>query len=417
MVWGAIRREGDPSSIKESATWVYKGEGQGSYIHNTTVEYVGAGRGSYDKEVNVSYGAWRCRTCCLFLLLLLPILGFLIYWLWPRNTGFTEPHDCFSDYANWRNAWNQEKASYCCAQHGKGCGGPVYNCHAGYSNWYFGWSAHKKSWCCDHNSMGCPGTWHGSYHLETHVTHGVGHAQGRIYDCNAGFSNWKQGWSNSKQEWCCTHEKRGCMKYHCDGDASMWAAPQRQWCCGNFQKGCPQTTVSPLKCNAMCHLQGEGSKCIDRIHWTRDHVFGGKENSCELAYSKVQVECDVCRGCSIQDAGCQVHAVGKDPFDCNAALNNFFRAWSPEKKHWCCTKRGKGCEGTSPPAVDAGYGMVWKRVQVRGYWTWQAVHGHGVVSMPYDCHAGLQNWHTGWSAGKKGWCCQHQHLGCAGAHP
>lgn len=26
-----------------------------------------------------------------------------------------------------------------------------------------------------------------------------------------------------------------------------------------------------------------------------------------------------------QDAGCQVHAVGKDPFDCNAALNNFFR--------------------------------------------------------------------------------------------
>ena len=94
-----------------------------------------------------------------------------------------------------------------------------YNCHAGYSNWYFGWSAHKKSWRCDHNSMGCPGTWHGSYHLETHVTHGVGHAQGRIYDCNAGFSNWKQGWSNSKQEWCCTHEKRGCMKYHCDGDA------------------------------------------------------------------------------------------------------------------------------------------------------------------------------------------------------
>lgn len=28
----------------------------------------------------------------------------------------------------------------------------------------------------------------------------VGHAHGRIYDCNAGFSNWMQGWSDSKKE-------------------------------------------------------------------------------------------------------------------------------------------------------------------------------------------------------------------------
>ncbi|CAE7363580.1 unnamed protein product, partial [Symbiodinium pilosum] len=89
-------------------------------------------------------------------------------------------------------------------------------------------------------------------------------------------------------------------------------------------------------------------------------------------------------------------------------------AWSPEKKHWCCTKQGKGCEGKAPPAVDAGYGMVWKHVQVNGYWTWVAVHGHGQFSLPYDCHAGLANWHTGWSAGKKGWCCAHQQLGCGG---
>lgn len=101
-----------------------------------------------------------------------------------------------------------------------------------------------------------------------------------------------------------------------------------------------------------------------------------QENGCELAYSKVQVECDICRACTIQEkwccvrwhacfnmyyvfqipaisidfsclcmslhiqcifrssvhgqeAGCKVHAVAKDPFDCNAALNNFFRAL------WC----------------------------------------------------------------------------------
>ena len=30
----------------------------------------------------------------------------------------------------------------------------------------------------------------------------------------------------------------------------------------------------------------------------------------------LQVECDVCRACSVQAAGCQVHAVAQDPYDC-----------------------------------------------------------------------------------------------------
>ncbi|CAE7350960.1 unnamed protein product, partial [Symbiodinium sp. CCMP2456] len=115
------------------------------------------------------------------------------------------------------------------------------------------------------------------------------------------------------------------------------------------------------------------------------------------------------------EAGCEVQMSGSLPFDCNAALNNFYRAWAPAKKHWCCTKQGKGCEGHHPPSVDAGYGMVWKRVQVNGYWTWTAVHGHGHASLPYDCHAGLSNWHTGWSPGKKGWCCANGHAGCEGS--
>lgn len=44
----------------------------------------------------------------------------------PAEKKRAVPRPGFSDYANWRNAWNQEKASYCCAQHGKGCGGPVW---------------------------------------------------------------------------------------------------------------------------------------------------------------------------------------------------------------------------------------------------------------------------------------------------
>lgn len=31
-----------------------------------------------------------------------------------------------------------------------------------------------------------------------------------VYDCDAGFNNWKYGWSSAKQAWCCAHQKRGC---------------------------------------------------------------------------------------------------------------------------------------------------------------------------------------------------------------
>ncbi|CAK9102766.1 unnamed protein product [Durusdinium trenchii] len=312
--------------------------------------------------------------------------------------------------------WDANRAAWCCAEQGRGCplsapvlqetSDPTMHCFGSedaspVGSRYFGWSDHKKGWCCERQGMGCPGTWHGSYHISTHMVHGVGHAHGRIYDCNAGFSNWMQGWSDSKKDWCCKHNAKGCQKFHCSGSTGMWAADKREWCCANFQKACPRTTLSNLKCDALCRINGEDSKCIDRIHWVANHVFGSKDNKCALAYSKIQVDCDICRGCSIQDAGCEVQAAGRDPFDCNAALNNFFRAWSPEKKplgdkhrrslrQWCCTKRGKGCEGKAPPSVDAGAGMVWKHVQVNGYWTWQAVQGHGVVSAPYDCHAGAR---------------------------
>ncbi|CAJ1422711.1 unnamed protein product [Effrenium voratum] len=255
------------------------------------------------------------------------------------------------------------------------------------------------------------------YEHAEHTEGHVGTAHGRIYDCGAGYSNWMQGWSDSKKDWCCDKEKKGCVKYHCSGTESAWGAQQSAWCCENFQKACPKTTLSPQKCSTPCTIEGKTSTCIERIHWTADHVFNSKDEKCALAYSKVQVECDVCRACSIQEAGCSVHAAASDPFDCAAALNNFFRAWSPEKKHWCCTKQGRGCEGSSPPAVDAGAGMVWKHAKVNGYWTWQSVPAGSAPGTPsppppppkpYDCHAGVENAKSGWSVGKKDWCCDHE---------
>ena len=42
------------------------------------------------------------------------------------------------------------------------------------------------------------------------------------------------------------------------------------------------------------------------------------------------------------------------------------RAWSPEKKVWCCQNEQKGCQNPdTPPDCDAGAGMVWKHLGSR----------------------------------------------------
>ncbi|CAK9066403.1 unnamed protein product, partial [Durusdinium trenchii] len=41
---------------------------------------------------------------------------------------------------------------------------------------------------------------------------------------------------------------------------------------------------------------------------------------------------------------------------------------------------------------------------------------HVQVQHVYDCSAGYSNWMSGWSSGKKSWCCAHEQRGCPGSH-
>mmetsp|Transcript_3152 Transcript_3152/g.4524 ORF Transcript_3152/g.4524 Transcript_3152/m.4524 type:complete len:785 (+) Transcript_3152:52-2406(+) len=350
------------------------------------------------------------------------------------NTVVDSTYNCDNGFEHWHSLWSNSKKTWCCAHSHVGCPGHwekvvhvvhTYDCHAGFSNWYHGWSDKKKDWCCANKDMGCPGTWqHGKWHHHTVVihkeVHGVGHGG---YDCDAGASNWMQGWSAHKKDWCCQkgHDQY-CVKFHCHAEhanVASWSAEQRDFCCSNFQMGCKHTTLSPLGCDAQCVLHGESSSCKQRIDWTQEHVFGSKGNSCNLAYSKVQVECDVCRACSIEAAGCGEQGPGKAAFDCWAAYNNWCRAWSPAKKVWCCNEKKKGCQSPdTPPNCDAGAGKVWKKVFIHGVWSWEAQVAGGAISVqkPYACHAGLSNWNAGWSGAKKSWCCSHEQLGCPGYH-
>lgn len=59
----------------------------------------------------------------------------------------------------------------------------VYDCEAGFENWKYGWSSAKQSWCCSHKSKGCAGTWHGdglTKSIVTHVTEHVGHGHSYV---------------------------------------------------------------------------------------------------------------------------------------------------------------------------------------------------------------------------------------------
>ncbi|CAE8584760.1 unnamed protein product, partial [Polarella glacialis] len=120
---------------------------------------------------------------------------------------------------------------------------------------------------------------------------------------------------------------------------------------------------SPLGCATPCKWKGLTATCHHRILWAASNTYAHQLNACGQAYSRVQVECDVCLSCSIQAVGCKGLSTTSSPFDCDAGYNNWHAGWSQPKKDWCCSNAHKGCAAAA--------------------------------SLPYDCNAGLHNFHLG----------------------
>jgi len=368
----------------------------------------------------------------------------------------SQPYDCHAGYSNWQAGWSDSKKEFCCDHYKRGCPHVVslpFDCDAGFSNWQAGWSEPKKAWCCTHAQRGCfvatslPydcdagfSNWQAGWSEPkkawccTHAQRGCFVATSLPYDCDAGFSNWQAGWSEHKKAWCCNHAHRGCpvvaatsLPYDCDAGYSNWHAgwstPKKAWCCQHRQRGCPSTTLSPLGCHAACSWHGLTATCHDRIQYTATHEFAHEDNACGQAYSKVQVECDICRGCSLEASSCSglevtIHKPTSLPFDCAAGFSNWKAGWSQPKKAWCCTHEHKGCEVPASLPFDCAAGYFnWKIGWSQPKKTWCCAHEHRgcevSASLPYDCNAGYVNWKLGWSESKKTWCCHHEHKGCA----
>jgi len=138
----------------------------------------------------------------------------------PPTPGTPPPKgDPFNCAVGAEASWKPDKKAWCCQVHHK-CGQPAplppvvppviqpiiprpqpdpYNCADGFANWQAGWSAPKKVWCCAHHGKGCGGG--GCAPVGTTSPQ---------YDCNAGFANWVAGWSIPKKAWCCANAGKGC---------------------------------------------------------------------------------------------------------------------------------------------------------------------------------------------------------------
>merc|ERR550532_3579152 len=93
----------------------YVGNGQGSYVQETTYKYVGYG-GDFDVIRQRRDFTCIITTCCL-----LPLLLLLLWWLLSGLFTTSLPFDCSQGVANWRLLWSDEKMQYCCMTTGMGC--------------------------------------------------------------------------------------------------------------------------------------------------------------------------------------------------------------------------------------------------------------------------------------------------------
>ena len=86
---------------------------------------------------------------------------------------------------------------------------------------------------------------------------------------------------------------------------------------------------------------------IPPTQWSSDS-FGMVKSSC-LSFGTNDTLLSTPDPCSVgttratapgcKAAGCGEQGPGKEAFDCNAALGNWCRAWSPSKKVWCCNNQ------------------------------------------------------------------------------
>eukprot|EP00429_Kryptoperidinium_foliaceum_P101096 CAMPEP_0176248306 /NCGR_PEP_ID=MMETSP0121_2-20121125/33400_1 /TAXON_ID=160619 /ORGANISM="Kryptoperidinium foliaceum, Strain CCMP 1326" /LENGTH=334 /DNA_ID=CAMNT_0017587983 /DNA_START=146 /DNA_END=1150 /DNA_ORIENTATION=+ len=153
------------------------------------------------------------------------------------------------------------------------------------------------------------------------------------FDCSAAAKSWWKEWSREKQRYCCD----------LTSGASVAPLPQ-----GRSSTGSPSIARRPCALGA----QATGARDVQGV------------------------------GCSAAGAEAVPPAAA---FECQAREGAWARAWSQEKKDWCCRTAKVGCPASAASASEAG-------------------------TSEFYCSS--KNGFSAWSAEHRHWCCQHAGMGC-----
>lgn len=237
----------------------------------------------------------------------------------------------------------------------------AYDCDDGYSNWKDGWDDGKQAWCCLHVSRACP------------LTTSAAATSTRPPDCTSGFADWENLWDEGKKAWCCLHKHRACP------EAS--SSTTRTTTVPTTTFAAPTTTTvlltsvlptSASDCTNQCFLDGKLATCEERIVQTAAESFMDHQDACAAAQRQLVHRCPTCAGCSLEPEGCAQRAAAVldgQPLD-------------------------EATAAPTPAPVATTPTTVLTTTQY------------------YDCDAGFSMWNVAWSEPKQRWCCSTRGRAC-----
>jgi len=308
--------------------WNHVGAGRGGYEKSPQYIYTGEGVGDYDQEVQASLGnsCSRIPTCCIgtCAVLMFATALFIGYAALTRGKDVSNNGDLESDVAAAEDRSDNV---------GSGNAGTVitarYDCEAGFSNWQNGWSAIKKGWCCKHHQRGCPPSSSDPFDCDDHL---------------------ETQWLKKKQHWCCEKYDRGCPgtdRFDCEAGfgnwQQAWRPDQQQWCCTHLGRACTQEQT-------------------------------------------------------VRSTTAPEQTVSTTSFDCLAGFSNWMAGWSEPKKQWCCKTVSRGCTMLPGPAPKIS--------------PVPTVTAAARAPQDHDCSNGWPDV-AAWPNEKRRWCCTMFARGCS----
>lgn len=394
-------------------------------------------------------------------------------------------YDCMEGWFNWRSGWSLGKKTWCCEHAHKGCYEKEdettttmldFDCSAGLDTWEKLWSREKQHWCCEHESRGCAGAvtpaptlaapappprpappadlaakFPASGCLSLCTVLGIAApCRARVrYASSHEFGDQPNACAKALVrviEQCsncatCALAETGCHDVH-EEDVGKVRAPEHA---GHSESTEPPAATAA--CDHSCLYKNRTATCRERVIWSANHKFLGRANACREAWRCVQDECPSCADCPLAHTGCLEHTAVGPPlavtalvtaspkstqlFDCLAGYSNWERAWSPDKRKWCCEREQRGCDAqmkegsiartTVPFDCLAGlsnWKIGWSKLKRKWCFCEQDKIPLSRDNCPeaepvkFDCDAGRKHWEDGWSQKKKAWCCSPRHGGC-----